>query len=161
MKFSDTTRLTLSPSRTCSLFYVDEYDSMTLFIALNQIRDEQDPTLQFDFCCRAGICGSWRHGYQWSSGLACHTQTKDMPDHIVLHPLPVFKLIGDLSVDTGTWFRDAGTRIEAWVHNDDESFNPNAEEERMENQLAEEIFELDRCIECGCCVSAWWYCPHA
>ena len=24
----------------------------------------------------------------------------------------------------------------------------------MENELAEQIFELDRCIECGCCVAA-------
>jgi fumarate reductase iron-sulfur subunit len=31
---------------------------MTLFIALNEIRETQDPSLQFDFVCRAGICGS-------------------------------------------------------------------------------------------------------
>lgn len=30
-------------------FYVDEYNSMTLFIALNIIREQQDPSLQFDF----------------------------------------------------------------------------------------------------------------
>ena len=38
-------------------------------------------------------------------GLACHTKTKDLPEEITLMPLPVFKLVGDLSVDTGTWFR--------------------------------------------------------
>ena len=31
-------------------FYVEEYSSMTLFIALNIIREQQDPSLQFDFC---------------------------------------------------------------------------------------------------------------
>jgi succinate dehydrogenase/fumarate reductase-like Fe-S protein len=31
-------------------------------------------------------------------------------------PLPVFKLIGDLSVDTGTWFRDMHEKVESWVH---------------------------------------------
>ena len=31
---------------------------MTLFIALTEIREKQDPSLQFDFVCRAGICGS-------------------------------------------------------------------------------------------------------
>ena len=31
---------------------------MTLFLALNEIRDTQAPSLQFDFVCRAGICGS-------------------------------------------------------------------------------------------------------
>ena len=39
-------------------FHLEETDSMTLFIALTRIREEQDPSLQFDFCCRAGICGS-------------------------------------------------------------------------------------------------------
>jgi fumarate reductase iron-sulfur subunit len=31
---------------------------MTLFIALGEIREKLDPSLQFDFVCRAGICGS-------------------------------------------------------------------------------------------------------
>ncbi|MGE4298222.1 MAG: fumarate reductase iron-sulfur subunit [Desulfovibrionaceae bacterium] len=135
-------------------FFVNEYDSMTLFIALTQIREEQDPTLKVDFCCRAGICGSCAMVINGRPGLACHTQTKDLPSEITLHPLPVFKLLGDLSVDTGTWFRDVGTRIEAWVHGNDEAFDAKAEEMRMENDLANEIFELDRCIECGCCIAA-------
>jgi fumarate reductase iron-sulfur subunit len=33
-------------------------------------------------------------------------------------------------------------------------FDPTAPEERMDNGLAEQIYELDRCIECGCCVAA-------
>lgn len=86
-------------------------------------------------------------------GLACHTRTSDLPDHISLHPLPVFKLLGDLSVDTGTWFRQVGQKIESWVHTS-KPFEPHAPEERMTNTLANEIFELDRCVECGCCVAA-------
>ena len=39
-------------------YELDEAPGMTLFIALNQIRDDQAPSLQFDFVCRAGICGS-------------------------------------------------------------------------------------------------------
>lgn len=128
-------------------FYVEEYSSMTLFIALNIIREQQDPSLQFDFCCRAGICGSCGMVINGRPGLACHTQTRDLPDHIVLHPLPVFKLLGDLSVDTGVWFREVGRKIEAWVHTQDKAFDPRAEEKRMENELAEQIFELDRCID--------------
>ena len=37
---------------------LEEADGMTLFIALNDIREKQDASLQFDFVCRAGICGS-------------------------------------------------------------------------------------------------------
>ena len=134
-------------------YYLDETDNMTLFIALNRIREEQDPSLQFDFCCRAAICGACAMIINGRPGLACHTKTRDLPDQINLMPLPRFKLIGDLSVDTGTWFRSMNERIESWVHTDKE-FDPEAEEERMDNELAEQIYELDRCIECGCCIAA-------
>ena len=134
-------------------YELEETPSMTLFIALNKIREEQDPTLQFDFCCRAGICGSCGMVINGKPGLACHTQTADLPDKITLHPLPVFKLIGDLSVDTGTWFRNTGKKIESWIHTN-KKFDENAQEERMDNALANQIFELDRCVECGCCVAA-------
>lgn len=134
-------------------YYLEEYPSMTLFVALMQIRETLDPTLQFDFCCRAGICGSCGMVINGRPCLACSTQTSSLEDHIVLHPLPVFKLIGDLSVDTGTWFRNVGRRIETWIHSN-KPFDENAIEERMDDALAKEIFELDRCIECGCCIAA-------
>ena len=63
---------------------MEEYSSMTLFIALNIIREQQDPSLQFDFCCRAGICGSCGMVINGRPGLACHTQTRDLPDHIAV-----------------------------------------------------------------------------
>lgn len=135
------------------LFRLEETDSMTLFIALTRIREELDPSLQFDFCCRAGICGSCAMIINGRPGLACKTLTRDLPDDITLMPLPVFKLIGDLSVDTGTWFRTMNERIGSWIHTD-KAFDPDAAEERMENQVAEEIYELERCVECGCCVAA-------
>ncbi len=86
-------------------------------------------------------------------GLACHTKTKDLPAAITLLPLPFFKLVGDLSVDTGVWFREMYQRVESWIHTTKE-FDPTKEEERMDNALAEKIYELDRCIECGCCIAA-------
>jgi len=134
-------------------FMLDETDRMTLFIALNRIREEQDPSLMFDFCCRAGICGACGMVINGRPGLACHTKTKDLPETITLMPLPAFKLVGDLSVDTGTWFREMYQKVESWVHTSKE-FDPTALEERMDNGLAEEIYELERCIECGCCVAA-------
>ncbi|MDY0040848.1 MAG: fumarate reductase iron-sulfur subunit [Desulforhabdus sp.] len=134
-------------------FQLEETDSMTLYIALNHIREQQDPSLQFDFCCRAGICGSCAMLINGRPDLACHTKTKDLPSEITLMPLPVFKLIGDLSVDTGSWFRGMNERVESWIHTD-KIFDPEAPEEPMTNQLAEEIYELERCIECGCCVAA-------
>ncbi|MCF8120388.1 MAG: fumarate reductase iron-sulfur subunit [Deltaproteobacteria bacterium] len=135
------------------VFVLEETDSMTLFIALTQIREEKDPSLQFDFCCRAGICGSCAMVINGRPGLACKTLTRDLPDEITLMPLPVFKLIGDLSVDTGTWFRATNEKIGSWIHTR-KTLDPDAREERMDNALAEEIYELERCVECGCCVAA-------
>ncbi|MGD8189912.1 fumarate reductase iron-sulfur subunit [Brevibacillus ginsengisoli] len=132
-------------------FQVKEEVGMTLFIALNKIREEQDPTLKFDFVCRAGICGSCGMLINGKPSLACKTLTKDLPDEITLMPLPVFKLLGDLSVDTGTWFRDVSLRTESWVHTE-RAFDPTAEEERMKNETALNIYEAERCIECGCCI---------
>ncbi|MBI9110619.1 fumarate reductase iron-sulfur subunit [Maridesulfovibrio ferrireducens] len=134
-------------------YILEETDSMTLFIALNRIREEQDGSLQFDFCCRAGICGSCAMVINGRPGLACHTKTKDLPLEITLTPLPVFKLVGDLSVDTGTWFRSMYNKVESWIHTD-KVFDANAIEDPMENDIAEDVYELDRCIECGCCVAA-------
>jgi len=134
-------------------FTIDETESMTLFIVLNRLREEQDPSLQFDFCCRAGICGACAMVVNGRPGLACHTKTKELPEENTLMPLPVFKLVGDLSVDTGTWFRGMYKKVESWCHTK-KVFDPTAAEERMDNAVAESIYELDRCIECGCCVAA-------
>lgn len=134
-------------------FYLDETEAMTIFIALNKIREEQDSSLQFDFVCRAAICGACGMLINGKPNLACHTKTRDLPAEITLMPLPVFKLIGDLSVDTGTWFRAMNEKVESWVHTD-KAFDPKAPEERMDDKVADEIFELDRCIECGCCIAA-------
>jgi len=134
-------------------YFLDETPNLNLFIALNRLREEQDPSLIFDFCCRAAICGACAMVINGKPGLACKTKTKDLPEQITLLPLPGFKLIGDLAVDTGVWFRQMNEKLEAWVHQD-KDFDPQAEEERMDNQLAEQIYELDRCIECGCCIAA-------
>lgn len=137
------------------IFEIEEADSMTLFIALNEIREQQDPSLQFDFVCRAGICGSCGMIINGRPGLACRTLTRDLPDTIMLAPLPGFELIGDLSVDTGKWMRGMSEHLETWVHQQGlEQADIDNVEERMEPGLAEELYELERCIECGCCIAA-------
>ncbi len=135
-------------------YALEEAERMTLFLALNELRDHQDPTLQFDFVCRAGICGSCAMVINGRPTLACRTQTKDLPEYITLAPLPGFELIGDLSVNTGKWMRALTERFEAWLHMPDAPIDLTRIEDHMSPDLAEEIFELDRCIECGCCVAA-------
>ena len=134
-------------------FELDEAPYMSLYIALNRIRETQDPGLQFDFACRSAICGSCGIMVNGRPVLGCRTLTADLPDVVRLHPLPVFKLIGDLSVDTGTWFRSMVEQNRAWMF-EKQPFDPAATEERMDDELAQAIYEGDRCIECGCCVAS-------
>ena len=133
-------------------FSIEEGEGMTLFIALNEVRQNLDPSLQFDFVCRAGICGSCGMLIDGRPGLACRTLTKDLGATITLAPLPVFELIGDLSVNTGKWMRGTAERLETWIHSQ-QAPALTAVEAPMEPELAEAIYELDRCIECGCCVA--------
>ncbi|RAX52249.1 succinate dehydrogenase/fumarate reductase iron-sulfur subunit [Helicobacter sp. 16-1353] len=134
-------------------YKIKETDSMTIFIALNLIRETQDPNLNFDFVCRAGICGSCAMMINGQPKLACRTLTKDFPDGVItLAPLPAFKLIKDLSVNTGVWFEGMTRRVEGWIHSKKEKSIASLEDP-IEPSVADEVFELDRCIECGCCVA--------
>lgn len=135
-------------------FELEETDGMTLFIALSQIREKFDPGLSFDFVCRAGICGSCAMLVNGVPKLACRTLTKDYADGVIeLMPLPVFKLLKDLSVDTGNWMNGMSKRVQGWIHTSKKT-DISALEERVEPELAQETFELDRCVECGICVAS-------
>jgi fumarate reductase iron-sulfur subunit len=135
-------------------YELDEAEGMTLFIVLSELREKHDPSLQFDFVCRAGVCGSCGMVVNGRPGLACRTLTAELPADITLAPLPTFELIGDLSVNTGKWMREMTERLEAWVHAKQQEVDLRRHEERMDPDLADEVYELDRCIECGCCVAA-------
>jgi len=134
-------------------FEIQESAGMTLYIVLNEIREHHDNALMFDFVCRAGICGSCSMLINGRPGLACRTLTSKMDANITLAPLPLFELIKDLSIHTGKWMRGLSERLETWIHEQEQTRDIDALEERMEPALADEIYELDRCIECGCCVA--------
>jgi fumarate reductase iron-sulfur subunit len=135
-------------------YEVEEAHGMTLFIALTEIREKLDPSLQFDFVCRAGICGSCAMVIDGRPRLACRTLTRNHGPVITLAPLPFFELIGDLSVNTGRWMRQMSERLEGWLHMQEATPDISRIEQPMDPALADRIYELDRCIECGCCVAA-------
>jgi fumarate reductase iron-sulfur subunit len=135
-------------------YELEQSEGMTLFIALSEIQEKLDPSLQFDFVCRAGICGSCAMMVNGRPTLACRTLTRDVGPEITLAPLPVFELIGDLSVNTGKWMRGTSERLEAWLHGKRQDVDLARIEEPMDPDLAEKLNELDRCVECGCCVAA-------
>ncbi|MBE0467618.1 MAG: fumarate reductase iron-sulfur subunit [Candidatus Desulforudis sp.] len=134
-------------------FDLEETPGMNIFVALTRIRERQDPSLKFDFVCRTALCGSCGMVINGRPRLACKTFTRDLPCRITLFPLPVFKLLGDLSVDTGAWFRRLSLRTGAWLHTS-RAFEFRVPEERMDNATTFRIYEAERCIECGCCIAA-------
>jgi fumarate reductase iron-sulfur subunit len=135
-------------------YEIEEADGMTLFIALTEIREKQDPSLQFDFVCRAGICGSCAMLVNGRPQLACRTLARQLGPVTTLAPLPFFELIGDLSVNTGKWMRGMSERLHGWLHAGGSPADIGRIERPMDPDLADRIYELDRCIECGCCVAA-------
>ena len=135
-------------------YKLEETPGMTLFIALNNIRANQDADLSYDFVCRAGICGSCGMVVNGKPVLACRTLTSSYPDgKITLLPMPAFELIKDLSVNTGKWMDEMSKRVESWIVTNKVT-DISKMEEKVEPKVAEEVFELDRCIECGLCVAA-------
>ncbi|MGZ9897050.1 fumarate reductase iron-sulfur subunit [Shewanella gaetbuli] len=136
-------------------YEVTEAPGMTVFIALNMLREQQDPSLQFDFVCRAGICGSCAMVINGKPTLACRTLTANYPEgKITLMPLPGFELIGDLSVNTGKFMRELAERLQLWLQPNADAVNIHGLETPMDPEEAAKLYELERCVECGVCVSA-------
>ncbi|QLE84051.1 fumarate reductase iron-sulfur subunit [Shewanella sp. Scap07] len=136
-------------------YQLEEAPGMTVFIALNMLREQQDPSLQFDFVCRAGICGSCAMVINGMPTLACRTLTsKYSKGEITLMPLPGFELIGDLSVNTGKFMREIAERLKLWLHPNEQDSDIHRLEAPMSPEEAAKLYELERCVECGVCVSA-------
>ena len=134
-------------------YTLEETPGMTLYIALSKIKASIDHDLSSDFVCRAGICGACGMIINGKPKLACRTLTSEFEDgKIELLPLPTFKLIKDLSVDTGSWMKNMSMRVNSWIVSNEEC-DISKMEKRIEPEVADEIFELDRCIECGLCVA--------
>ncbi len=137
-------------------YKLEETPGMTLFIALTKIREEYDPDLSFDFVCRAGICGSCGMVVNGKPALACRTLIANYPEgKLTLLPMPAFELIKDLSINTGKWMDSMSKRVESWiVDNSEKEVDISKLEERVDPDIADQTFELDRCIECGICVAS-------
>jgi succinate dehydrogenase / fumarate reductase, iron-sulfur subunit len=128
-----------------------------LLVLLEQIKNEQDPSLSFRRSCREGVCGSDGMNINGTNGLACITHiSKLKTNKIVIRPLPGFPVIRDLVVDMGQFYQQY-ERIEPYLQNDEEA----PARERL--QSPEERSKLDglyECILCACCTSScpsfWW-----
>ena len=135
-------------------YKLEETPGMTLFIALTKIREEMDHDLSFDFVCRAGICGSCGMMVNGKPVLACRALIANYPEgRLELMPMPAFEHIKDLSVNTGKWMDGMSKRVQSWVVTEEE-LDITRLEKKIDPDVADEVFELDRCIECGICIAS-------
>jgi len=162
-------------------YRLEEAFGMTLFIALTEIQEKYDPSLQVDFFCSHGYCGSCSMMINGRPGLACKTLTKNLPNEITLAPLPGFAIIGDLAVDMNHCASGILPQLERWIEDHAETLDKQAViekikprkiaalygsdqdkqdnidlhrlEDRLDPGLAEQLYKLHSCIECGCCIA--------
>jgi succinate dehydrogenase / fumarate reductase iron-sulfur subunit len=133
---------------------LDHGDRM-LLDALVKVK-AQDDSIAFRRSCREGICGSDAMNINGKNGLACITKIVDLPDSVVLRPLPGLPVIRDLIVDMSQFFRQYHSIKPYLVNND-----PPPETERLQSPAARaELDGLYECILCASCSTAcpsfWW-----
>lgn len=116
----------------------------------------QDPSLGIRRSCGEGVCGSDGMNVNGKNGLACVTRLADLPDRIVIQPLPGLPVIRDLIVDMENFFNQY-KKVKPYLQNNEKL----PEKERL--QSPEQRAKLDglyECILCACCSSScpsyWW-----
>lgn len=133
-------------------YKVEELPGTSILGILETIRRELDPTIYYEASCRSSVCGTCAIMINGKPMLACKTQTANLPEKIFLSPLRGFPVIRDLAADKSEFFsRLNREKVKGWVDHA-VAFNPE-HEFLMPDSLAEEIYNADRCIECGICVA--------
>lgn len=135
---------------------VEKIQGKMLLNAIESIREEIDPTLGYRRSCREGVCGSDGMNINGTNGLACITPLKDLPDRVVLRPLPGFPVIRDLIVDMDQFFEQYN-KVQPYLQNN----KPLPEKERLQSPAERAKLDgLYECILCACCSAScpsyWW-----
>ncbi|WP_026471423.1 succinate dehydrogenase iron-sulfur subunit [Alkanindiges illinoisensis] len=117
---------------------------------------KQDETLTFRRSCREGICGSDGMNINGKNGLACLLNLNELPQKIVIRPLPGLPVIRDLVVDMNQFYVQY-EKVRPYLLND----QPAPPKERLQSQEdREKLNGLYECILCACCSTScpsfWW-----
>jgi succinate dehydrogenase / fumarate reductase iron-sulfur subunit len=117
---------------------------------------KQDESLSFRRSCREGICGSDGMNINGKNGLACLMSLKNLPEKIIIRPLPGLPVVRDLVVDMSMFYRQY-EKVQPYLINDTPA---PAKERKQSPEDREKIDGLYECIMCACCSTAcpsfWW-----
>lgn len=115
-----------------------------------------DETISFRRSCREGVCGSDAMNINGKNGLACLMNLNDLPEKIVLRPLPGLPVVRDLIVDMTDFFQQYNS-IKPYLVND---IAPPEKERLQSPEQRDELNGLYECILCACCSTScpsfWW-----
>lgn len=143
------------PSMQDYEFDVATIKGKMLLNALEALK-EKHPEIGFRRSCGEGVCGSDGMNINGTNGLACVTKLHELPDRVVLLPLPGFPVIRDLIVDMEPFF-DQYKRVQPYLKNKEKA--PTTERLQSPEDRAK-LDGLYECILCGCCTSScpsyWW-----
>ena len=108
----------------------------------------------WESACLEEVCGSCSMLINGVPRQACSALVDKLPDPIVLEPFTKFPVVRDLVVDRSSMFENL-KRVKAWVPIDGTyDLGPGP---RMAEVEREKMYELAKCMTCGCCLEA---CPQ-
>lgn len=135
---------------------VPEGSDLMLLMALERIKEEQDPSLSFRRSCREGVCGSDAMNVNGKNRLCCITSMSSLGKSITIRPLPGFPVIRDLTVDMTQFYKQYESVKPHLITN---SKAP-AKERLQSPEDRKKLDGLYECILCACCTSScpsyWW-----
>lgn len=134
-------------------FQVFDYEyspGMTVLDVLHLIREREDATLQYSYCCRNGHCGLCGVRVNGREVLSCKQAAEEF---LEIAPLRNIRVMKDLVIDREEYERNR-PRLRLFLERQCDA-EP-SEPERIDMEAFELFKTASRCIECLCCVSV---CP--
>ncbi len=138
-------------------FEVAYSEDLSILDALNQIKDEQDPTLSHRWSCRMAICGSCGVMVDDEPRLSCKTFLRDYRDEgaVSVRALDNFPIERDLVSDL-SGFIDHIETVQPWlIRHDNEAIDGGAYVQTPAQMQRYAAFS--QCINCALCYAA---CPQ-
>jgi fumarate reductase iron-sulfur subunit len=138
-------------------FEVPYSEDLSVLDALNQIKDQQDPTLSHRWSCRMAICGSCGVMVNDEPKLSCKTFLRDYQgqEAVTVRALDNFPIERDLVSDI-SGFIDHLQTVQPWLIREDETAVSEGAYPQTPEQM-QRYASFSQCINCGLCYAA---CPQ-
>ncbi|MEQ8802484.1 succinate dehydrogenase/fumarate reductase iron-sulfur subunit [Haliea sp.] len=138
-------------------FEVPYSEDLSVLDALNQIKDQQDPTLSHRWSCRMAICGSCGVMVNNEPRLSCKTFLRDYREQgaVTVRALDNFPIERDLVADI-SGFIDHLETVQPWLIREQEAAATEGAYLQTPEQM-QRYTAFSQCINCGLCYAA---CPQ-